>query len=95
MGRCAMHVVLVVAGGLGQLGLFVLFGWLWGASPAAMALAARAFIPVWLLVACTNMWIGVRHMGYSAREETLILLVVFLFPAALAMGLAVWIGRQG
>jgi hypothetical protein len=34
--------VLVMLGGLGQLGLFLLFAWLWGATPSAMALAAKA-----------------------------------------------------
>ena len=46
-----MHVALVMAGGLVLLGLFVLFGWLWGASSAGMALAAKWFVPAWLLVA--------------------------------------------
>lgn len=90
-----MHVVLVMLGGLGQLGLFLLFAWLWGAVPTAMALAAKAFVPVWLIVACVNMWVGVQHAGYSVREEAPILLIVFLLPAALAVGLALWLGRQG
>ena len=50
-----MHVALVMAGGLVLLGLFVLFGWLWGASSAGMALAAKWFVPAWLLVAAVNM----------------------------------------
>ena len=40
-----MHIALVLAGGVLQLALFVLFGWLWGASTTAMALAAKWFIP--------------------------------------------------
>lgn len=84
-----MHVVMVIAGGLVLLGLFVLFGWLWGANAAGMALAAKAFVPAWLLVAAVNMWVGVAHAGYSAREEFPILLLVFAVPAVVA-GFAVW-----
>jgi hypothetical protein len=84
-----MHVALVILGGIVLLGLFILFGWLWGASPAAMALAARVFLPVWLLVALVNMWVGVQHAGYSVREELPILFVVFLVPAVIA-GFAAW-----
>lgn len=84
-----MHVVMVIVGGLVLLGIFVLFGWLWGASAAGMALAAQAFVPVWLLMAGINMWVGVAHAGYSVRDESPILLIVFLVPAALA-AFAVW-----
>ncbi|MDO9453894.1 MAG: hypothetical protein Q7J29_13660 [Stagnimonas sp.] len=84
-----MHVLMVMAGGLALLGLFVLFGWLWGASAAGMALAAKVFVPVWLLVAGVNMWVGVTYAGYSARAEFPILLLVFAVPAFVA-GIAVW-----
>lgn len=84
-----MHILLVMAGGLVLLGLFILFGWLWGASAAAMALAAKAFVPAWLLVALANMWVGVAHAGYSVREELPILLLVFAVPA-MAAGIAAW-----
>lgn len=84
-----MHVLMVIGGGLVLLGVFVLFGWLWGASAAGMALAAKAFVPVWLLVTGVNMWVGVSHAGYSAREEFPILLLVFALPA-IASVIAVW-----
>ena len=84
-----MHVLMVVAGGLILLGVFVLFGWLWGANAAGMALAAKVFLPAWLLIAAVNMWVGVAHAGYSAREELPILLLVFAVPA-LAAGIAAW-----
>lgn len=79
-----MHVVLVIVGGLVLLGLFLLFGWLWAATTAGMALAAKAFIPVWLVVAAINMWVGVVHAGYSFREELPILVLVFAVPAIIA-----------
>lgn len=84
-----MHVVLVIAGGLLLLGVFILFGWLWGASASAMALAAKVFMPIWLAVALINMWVGVHHAGYAVREELPILILVFALPAATAMA-AVW-----
>lgn len=84
-----MHVVMVIGGGLVLLGVFVLFGWLWGASAAGMALAAKAFVPAWLVVAGVNMWVGVSHAGYTVRQESPILLLVFAVPA-LAAGIAIW-----
>lgn len=84
-----MHVALVMVGGLVLLGVFVLFGWLWGASAAGMSTAARAFVPVWAAVAAVNMWVGVTHAGYSVREEAPILALVFAVPAAVA-AVAAW-----
>ena len=88
-----MHIVLVIAGGLVLLGVFVLFGWLWGASAAGMALAAKVFVPAWLLVAAVNMWVGVSYAGYTVREEAPILLLVFAVPAAIAAVVAWQLGR--
>ncbi|SEI66964.1 hypothetical protein [Achromobacter sp. NFACC18-2] len=84
-----MHVAMVIGGGVVLLGVFLLFGKLWGSDAPALALAAKAFIPVWLVVALINMWVGVTHAGYSVREELPILVIVFLVPAALA-ALAIW-----
>ena len=84
-----MHVAMVIGAGVVLLGLFLLFGWLWGASVANMGLAARWFIPAWLLVALINMWVGVSHAGYTMRDELPILLIVFMVPAALA-AFAIW-----
>jgi len=87
-----MHMLMVIAGGSVLLGVFLLFGKLWGSDAAALALAAKIFIPVWLAVSIANLWIGVSHAGYTVREELPILLLVFLVPAALA-SLVIW--RQG
>ena len=84
-----MHMLMVIGGGITLLGVFVLFGWLWGASAAGMALAAKVFVPAWLAVAVTNLWVGVTHAGYTVRQELPILLVVFIVPAV-AAGLAAW-----
>ncbi len=84
-----MHMAMVMGAGVLLLVVFVMFGWLWGASSAGMALAAKAFVPVWLLIACINMWVGVTHAGYTVRQELPILLLVFAVPAVVA-GLAIW-----
>ncbi|HEY0200525.1 MAG TPA: hypothetical protein VGC24_02410 [Burkholderiaceae bacterium] len=90
-----MHMLLVMVGGIVLLGVFLLFGWLWGASAAGLALAAKVFMPVWLGVAVANLWVGVSHAGYSVRDELPILLVVFIVPALVA-GVALWqISRVG
>ena len=84
-----MHILLVNVGGLVQLAVFVLFGWLWGANGAAMALAAKVFVPAWLVVTVVNLWIGVAHAGYSVKEELPILALNFLVPATVA-ALVAW-----
>ena len=89
-----MHIALVIVGGLVQLGLFILFGWLWGANAAGMAVAAKWFVPVWCAVAGINMWVGVQHAGYSVREEAPILLIVFAVPAAVAAFVVWWLPRS-
>lgn len=84
-----MHMLMVIGGGLVLLGVFVLFGWLWGASAAGMALAAKVFVPAWLAVAVANLWVGVSHAGYTVRQEAPILLIVFAVPAVVA-AVAAW-----
>lgn len=85
------HTLKVIAGGLLLLGVFVLGARLIqpANATAAMATAARWFIPVWLIGAGINMWIGVAKAGYSVAEEAPVFLVVFAVPAAIAM-LVVW-----
>lgn len=84
-----MHMLQVILGGLALLGVFALFGKLWGGDAAAIALAAKAFIPAWLVIALVNMWVGVTKAGYTVQQETPILLIVFLVPAIVA-GLVIW-----
>ncbi len=88
-----MHVAMVIGGGLVLLGLFVLFGWLWGASSAGMAFAAKVFVPAWVLVAVVNMWVGVAHAGYTVRQEAPILVLVILVPALVAALVAWQLGK--
>ena len=85
------HTLKVIAGGLLLLGLFVLGArFVHAAAPTAgMAVAARWFVPIWLIGAAINMWVGVVKAGYSVAEEAPIFLVVFAVPAAVAI-LVAW-----
>jgi len=79
-----MHTVIVIAIGLGLLGICALVGRLFGGS-SGTATAALVFLPLWLIGAGINMYIGVTHAGYSVADEAPILLVVFAIPAAAAL----------
>ena len=59
-----------------MLGLFALAGWWLGGEPQSATTAAKIF-PIWLVVALTNMWLGVSRAGYSVAEELPILFVIF------------------
>jgi hypothetical protein len=85
-----MHMAMVIAGGILLLGVFLLFGKLWGGDAMGSATAAKIFIPVWLAIATVNLWVGVSKAGYTLREELPILLIVFALPAA-AAAVAVWL----
>lgn len=84
-----MHMLLVIVAGLLLLSVFLLFGWLWGASLGALAPAARWFLPAWGVLAVANMWVGVTRAGYTMGQELPILAIVFLVPAAVA-GVVMW-----
>jgi len=88
-----MHVAMVIGGGVVLLGLFLLFGKLWGGTPPDYGLAAKLFVPVWLAVAVINLWVGVTKAGYSVREELPILVLVFAVPALLALLIAWRVAR--
>lgn len=79
-----MHTLNVLIGGFALLGLGLLVG-RWAGGTAAMARVALFFVPVWLIVALVNMYIGVSHAGYSMAAETPIFLVIFAIPVAVAL----------
>jgi hypothetical protein len=89
-----MHMLLVIIGGAALLCVFALFGKLWGGDAAGAATAAKIFVPAWLAVSLTNMWVGVTKAGYTVVQELPILLVVFAVPAALAAMLAWRLARN-
>lgn len=85
-----MHTAKVITAGLALLAVCVLLGRLVGPAPAAgAATAAKLFIPLWLVAAGINLWIGVSRAGYSVAEEAPVFLVVFAVPAAVAL-LTIW-----
>lgn len=84
-----MHMLQVIVGGTVLLGVFVLFGKLWGGDVLGMATGAKAFVPIWLAVTLVNMWVGVTKAGYTVMQELPILGIVFIVPAAIA-AVAAW-----
>jgi hypothetical protein len=75
-----MHTIMVMAGGLLLLAACVLIGRFTG----GMEKGALAFIPLWLVAAAVNMWIGVNRAGYSYADEFPIFLLIFAIPATVA-----------
>lgn len=85
-----MHTVLVILGGFVLLAVCLLAGrGFGGAGAAPLILAIKAFLPLWLLGAGLNMYIGVARAGYTVAEEFPIFLGVYAVPAAVA-GLLWW-----
>ncbi len=80
-----MHTIKVIAGGFLLLGVFLLFGrWIGGGASSALARAAIYFIPIWLIAAGVNLWVGVARGGYSVADEVPFFIIVFTVPAAVA-----------
>jgi hypothetical protein len=90
------HTAKVLAAGFVVLGVFLIAGRLLSATAPAMGMAAAArwFIPVWLVAAGVNLWVGVSRAGYSVAEEAPIFVVVFAIPAAVAVLVAWWLARS-
>jgi hypothetical protein len=80
-----MRTVVVIVSGLVILGLSAFAGWRLGGGAQSMVIATKIFIPVWLVVAVINMWIGVSRAGYSIAEELPIFFVIFIIPAVVAV----------
>ena len=80
-----MRTLIIIAGGVALLGMFVVVLRGMGAGIAQpIVVAAKSFLPVWLVVALINMWLGVSRAGYSIGEELPIFLLIFAVPGALA-----------
>jgi hypothetical protein len=82
-----MHTIIVVATGFGLLGLCALVGYFLDGSHG-IATAALFFLPLWLVGAGINMYIGITQAGYSVAEEVPMFVLVFAVPAVAA--LMVW-----
>ena len=83
-----MHTLMVLAGGFALLGVCLLVGKFAGGSSTELSKAALVFLPLWLIGAGINMWVGVAKAGYSVKDELPIFLVIFAVPSAVA--LVVW-----
>ena len=90
------HTIKVIAGGLALLALCLVIGrWVGGPTPAVgLVKAVKVFVPLWLVAAGINMWVGVSKAGYSVAEEVPFFLVVFAVPTAVAL-LVLWRATRG
>ena len=84
-----MHTAIVVGGGFSLLLSCLLLGHAFGGGVPGAITGAKLFMPLWLIGAAVNMWLGVSHAGYSVAEEAPIFLAIFGVPAAVA-GLLWW-----
>jgi hypothetical protein len=78
-----MRSAIITVGGLLLFGIFVVVARFIGGTQT-IVLATKIFIPVWLVAALINMWIGVARAGYSVAEELPIFLFIFAVPAVVA-----------
>ena len=90
------HTLKVTAGGVVLLALCLLIGrWVGGPTPAVgLVNAVKVFVPLWLVAAGINMWVGVSKAGYSVAEEAPIFVVVFAVPTAVAL-VVLWRATRG
>lgn len=77
-----MHTVMVVSGGLALMAVAAMVGKM---TSLGIGKALLWFIPVWLVCASINMWIGVSQAGHSVAQEFPILILVFGVPAIIAL----------
>ena len=79
-----MRSALIIVAGLVLFAAFALVAWRWYGGTASVPAAAKAFIPLWLVVALANLWVGVARAGYTVAEELPIFAAIFGIPAAVA-----------
>lgn len=84
-----MHTAIVLGGGFALLASCLLLGHALGGGMPGAVIGAKVFLPLWLIAAGANLWLGVSQAGYSIGEEFPIFLAIFGVPAALA-ALAWW-----
>ena len=84
-----MHTVIVMGGGFALLAACLLPGHALGNGMPGLVTGAKVFIPLWLLGAAINMWVGVQQAGYLVADEFPIFVGIFGVPAIVA-GLIWW-----
>jgi hypothetical protein len=81
-----MRTGLIIAGGFVLLAFCIAASrWFAGSGTTSMGSAAKGFIPIWLVAAAINMWLGVARAGYTVAEEFPIFLLIFGLPATAAL----------
>jgi len=84
-----MRTLKFIIGGFLLLSICLVVARAIGGSMPSLATGAKVFIPLWLVVAAVNMWLGVSRAGYSVGEELPIFLLIFALPAV-AAGVTWW-----
>jgi hypothetical protein len=79
-----MRTIAIIVGGLLLFGVSALVAGRIGSGAPSIVAAAKVLIPIWLVVALVNMWMGVARAGYSVAEEAPIFVAIFAIPAAVA-----------
>jgi hypothetical protein len=79
-----MHTLIVIAVGFVLLAICGFAGRAWGGA-SGTATGAILFLPLWLIGAAINLYVGVKQAGYTVREEAPIFLLIFAVPAAVAL----------
>jgi hypothetical protein len=79
-----MHTLIVISIGFVLLAICALAGRAAGGASGTTT-AALIFLPLWLIGAAINLYLGVKRAGYSVKDETPIFLLVFAVPAAAAL----------
>jgi hypothetical protein len=80
-----LHTIKVIAIGCALLALCLIIGRAAGGATAGLVAGAKVFLPLWLIGAGINMWLGVSKAGYSVAEEAPVFVLVFAVPAAVAV----------
>jgi uncharacterized membrane protein YadS len=75
-----MHTIKMITLGLALLMVCLVLGRS-GKSPRATAMAALAFVPLWLIIAATNTYIVAANAGSSLTDEMPVFLLVLALPA--------------
>ena len=79
-----MRTIIIIVSGFVLLAVCIGAARLFGGA-ATIGTAVKVFIPVWLVLAGINMWIGVTRADYSVAEELPIFLLIFSLPAIAAL----------
>lgn len=81
-----MHTLKLIAAGFALLGALHFLARrlkLGGGDPTGFAV--KLFLPLWLVAALVNLWVGVNRAGYSLLQEMPFFSLVFGLPAAFAL----------